>query len=169
MNSAVRPGFKATQNSSQLSLIFIGQHLTQFREEKCIDHRCTEGSKLGSRDFCPQSCESSPAPIYFIPRIYRNQTAVTRVRNSAICKIAPHEGLQESRRSMHDLRRRQGSQLLTRSTYSPVRVSTLITLPTLMKPGTINSASVSSLAGLVTLVAVSPLAPGAQSTTSSST
>ena len=62
----------------------------------------------------------------------------------------------------------QARQLLTRSTYSPVRESTLMTLPSLMNPGTMNSAPVSTLAGLVTLVAVSPLAPGAHSVTSNS-
>ena len=53
----------------------------------------------------------------------------------------------------------------TRSMYSPVRVSILITLPIVMNSGAWISAPVSSLTGLVTLVAVSPRAPGSQYST----
>ena len=59
--------------------------------------------------------------------------------------------------------------VLTRSTYSPVRVSILTTLPISMKAGHWNSAPVSTLTGFVTLVAVLPFALGSQYSTLSST
>ena len=57
----------------------------------------------------------------------------------------------------------------TRSTYSPVRVSTRMTSPSLINAGATNSAPVSTFTGLVTFVAVSPLAPGSQYSTVNST
>lgn len=58
---------------------------------------------------------------------------------------------------------------LTRSTYSPVRVSTLINSSMLMNAGHWISAPVSTLQGLVTLVAVFPFAPGSQYSTRKTT
>ena len=55
---------------------------------------------------------------------------------------------------------RHGAYFLTRSEYSPVRVSTLMRSPMLMKSGTRTSAPVSMVAGFRVLVAVSPLTPG---------
>ena len=49
--------------------------------------------------------------------------------------------------------------------YSPVLVSTRIISPSLMKIGTLISAPVSSVAGFVTFVAVSPFTPGSVSVT----
>ena len=49
---------------------------------------------------------------------------------------------------------------LTRFTYEPSRVSTSIISPSLMNKGTRTSAPVSTVAGLVVLVAVSPFKPG---------
>ena len=71
--------------------------------------------------------------------------------------------------SRQSVRHGRVTQLLTRSTYSPVRVSILMTLPSLRKAGPLNSAPVSTLTGLVTFVAVSPLAPGSHSITFNST
>ena len=48
----------------------------------------------------------------------------------------------------------------TRSTYSPVRVSTFITSPSLTNIGTWTVAPVSTVTGFKTLVAVSPFTPG---------
>src|ERR1017187_2496146 len=53
--------------------------------------------------------------------------------------------------------------------YLPVRVSTRMVSPGLMKMGTATSMPVSTLAGLVTLVAVSPRIPGGASRTLRST
>ena len=50
----------------------------------------------------------------------------------------------------------------TRSTYSPVRVSTRMRSPSFTKSGTCTMAPVSIVAGLVTFDAVSPLMPGSQ-------
>ena len=50
----------------------------------------------------------------------------------------------------------------TRSIYSPVRVSIWINSPNSTNDGQANSAPVSTLQGLVTLVAVLPRAPGSQ-------
>lgn len=47
-----------------------------------------------------------------------------------------------------------------RSTYVPFSVSTLIRSPSLMNSGTFTMAPVSTVAGLVALVAVLPLTPG---------
>ena len=55
---------------------------------------------------------------------------------------------------------RHAVYFLTRSEYSPVRVSTLTRSPMLMNNGTRTSAPVSMVAGLSVLVAVSPLTPG---------
>ena len=52
-----------------------------------------------------------------------------------------------------------------RPMYAPVRVSILIVSPSLMKSGTLIVLPVSSFAGLVTLLAVSPRTPSADSTT----
>src|SRR6185312_14887038 len=57
---------------------------------------------------------------------------------------------------------------LRRSRYSPVRVSILITSPTLMNSGTLTLAPVLILAGLVAPVAVSPRKPGSASVTACS-
>ena len=59
--------------------------------------------------------------------------------------------------------------MLFRSIYSPVLVSIRILSPVLINSGTLISAPVSSVAGFVALVAVSPLKPGSVSVTSSST
>ena len=64
----------------------------------------------------------------------------------------------------HDGRPRDYSAL-TRSMYSPVRVSTLMRSPISTKAGTVISAPVSTVHGLVTLVAVFPRAPGSQYST----
>lgn len=53
--------------------------------------------------------------------------------------------------------------------YSHVRVSILILSPVLMNRGTLISAPVSTVAGFVAFVAVSPLIPGSVSVTSRST
>ena len=53
--------------------------------------------------------------------------------------------------------------------YSPVRVSILMRSPRSMKRGTLISAPVSTVAGLVAVVAVLPAEPGAGSVTSSYT
>src|SRR5690606_24610213 len=53
-----------------------------------------------------------------------------------------------------------GAQELSRSTNSPVRVSTLTRSPMWMWFGTLISRPVSSLAGLVTFCTVSPFTPG---------
>ena len=53
--------------------------------------------------------------------------------------------------------------------YSHVRVSILILSPVLMNRGTLISAPVSTVAGFVAFVAVSPLIPGYVSVTSRST
>src|SRR5439155_17894144 len=52
-----------------------------------------------------------------------------------------------------------------RPMYMPVRVSILINSPSLMKSGTLMVLPVSSFAGLVTLLAVSPRTPSGDSTT----
>ena len=54
------------------------------------------------------------------------------------------------------------AHLLTRPWYSPVRVSTLITSPSLMKRGTWTVAPAATVAGLVALVAVLPFTAGSQ-------
>ena len=61
------------------------------------------------------------------------------------------------------------SQPFARSRYSPTRVSTRMRSPGLMNSGTLISAPVSRVAGLVALVAVLPAKPGSVSVTSSST
>ena len=58
---------------------------------------------------------------------------------------------------------------LARETYSPVRVSTLITSPICTNNGTRTTAPVSSVAGLPPPPEVSPFNPGSVSVTSSST
>ncbi len=58
-----------------------------------------------------------------------------------------------------------GSYQFAFSRYSPLRVSTLIMSPTLMKRGTWIVMLVSSFAGLLPPVAVSPLKPGSVSVT----
>src|SRR6266851_6915431 len=60
------------------------------------------------------------------------------------------------------------SAYFTRSTYCPERVSMRILSPGLINKGTFTTAPVSRVAGLVTLVAVSPRTPGSALTTSSS-
>jgi len=57
----------------------------------------------------------------------------------------------------------------TRETYSPERVSTLITSPICTNNGTLTTAPVDSVAGLPPVPAVSPFRPGSVSTISSST
>ena len=123
-------------------------------------------------------CLKSRGRVCAVTHAIRSTARGDRLRYFATCGQAsfihpgtrvPGDALSFTRNSFDDGSSRHAVQLLTRSTYSPVRVSTLMMLPILMKPGTMNSAPVSTLAGLVTLVAVSPLAPGAHSTTSSST
>src|SRR5262249_13644515 len=53
-------------------------------------------------------------------------------------------------------------QRLTRSRYSPVRVSMRMTSPSLMKSGTCTSAPVSSVAGVLSLVAGVPRRAGSR-------
>ena len=57
----------------------------------------------------------------------------------------------------------------TRDKYSPVLVSILITFPISTNNGTITFAPVSTIAGFVAPVAVSPLKPGSVSVISNST
>src|SRR5579884_1696367 len=57
----------------------------------------------------------------------------------------------------------------TRSTYCPVRVSMRILSPGFTNRGTLTTAPVSSVAGFVTLLAVSPRTPGSALSTVSST
>ncbi len=63
----------------------------------------------------------------------------------------------------------EAANLLTRSRYSPVRVSTLIMSPMSTNAGTMISAPVSILTGLVKLVAVLPLIEGSQYSMASTT
>src|SRR4029453_131459 len=59
----------------------------------------------------------------------------------------------------------QQARTHARPVYAPVRVSILIVSPSLMKSGTLIVFPVSSRAGLVTLLAVSPRTPSGDSTT----
>jgi len=93
-----------------------------------------------------------------VPRLMFRAALPSEFRTSVI-KKSPKENFDAS----------APSYSFTRSTYSPVRVSTLILSPFSTKFGTLISAPVSTFAGFVTFVAVLPRIPGSVYSTSKTT
>src|SRR5579859_4204797 len=101
--------------------------------------------------------------VKMTPEVILNHLAVGMIQNDfrghfLYWSLTKNDGEKALRDDSHFSRPK--GDYLTRSTYWPVRVSIHTRSPGFTNRGTLTTAPVSSVAGLVTLLAVSPRTPG---------